>query len=43
VGNHTIVATYSGDANNTTSGATLTVTIYDLSWLPAILELLLDD
>jgi len=43
VGSHTIVATYSGDANNLPSSATFTVTIYDLSWLPAILQLLLDD
>ncbi len=43
VGTHTIVATYSGDANNASSSTTLTVNIYDLSWLPAILELLLDD
>jgi YD repeat-containing protein len=43
VGNHSITAVYSGDANNTSSSATVTVNIFDLSWLPAILELLLDD
>ena len=43
VGAHTIVATYSGDANNTPSSTSLTANIYDLKWLPAILQLLLDD
>ncbi len=43
VGSHTIVASYSGDTNNLSSSTTLTVTIYDMSWLPAILQLLLDD
>ncbi len=43
VGNNTIVATYSGDANNTSGSTTLSVNVYDLSWLPAILQLLLDD
>ncbi|OGA24703.1 MAG: hypothetical protein A3I02_02010 [Betaproteobacteria bacterium RIFCSPLOWO2_02_FULL_67_26] len=43
VGSHTITADYSGDANNAQSSTTFQVTIYNLSWLPAILQLLLDD
>ena len=42
VGNHFITANYSGDANNAPSSTTFQVYIYDLSWLPAILQLLLD-
>jgi YD repeat-containing protein len=43
VGQHTISAGYSGDARNAVSTATLQVTIQpDLSWLPPILQFLLD-
>jgi hypothetical protein len=41
-GSYTITATYSGDANNDPTVITLNVTVRDLSWLPAVLELLLN-
>jgi hypothetical protein len=40
-GSYTITATYSGDANNDPTVITLNVTVRDLSWLPAVLDLLL--
>ena len=41
-GSYTITATYSGDANNDPTVITLNVNVRDLSWLPAVLELLLN-
>jgi YD repeat-containing protein len=42
-GQHTIIATYSGDANNALSTATFQVVIYPLAaWLIPLLELILD-
>jgi hypothetical protein len=42
-GQHTIIATYSGDANNALSTATFQVVIYPLAaWLIPFLELILD-
>jgi len=43
LGTHSITASYSGDANNAASSTTIEVRIYDLKWLPAILNLLLED
>jgi hypothetical protein len=40
---HTITATYSGDANNAPTTHTFTIKVQNLSWLPAVLEILLSD
>jgi hypothetical protein len=40
-GSYTVTATYSGDANNDPTTATFVVQVRDLSWLPAILDLIL--
>ena len=40
-GTYTVRATYSGDANNGAATKTFTIRIQDLSWLPAVLDLLL--
>lgn len=42
-GNYTIVATYPGDASNPPITATFQVRVQNLSWLPAVLQLLLED
>lgn len=39
-GAHTVTATYSGDAANDPSTSTFSVQVKDISWLPAVLELL---
>ena len=43
VGMHNLTASHSGDANNAASNTTLTVQIYNLNWLPVILNFLLND
>lgn len=40
-GVHTITATYSGDGNNAPYSYTFTIKVQNLSWLPAILHLIL--
>jgi hypothetical protein len=40
-GTHTITANYSGDGADTAQVTTFTVKVQDLSWLPAVLDLLL--
>lgn len=40
-GTHTITASYSGDSADTSQVTTFTVKVQDLSWLPAVLQLLL--
>ena len=42
-GTHTITASYSGDAADTSQVTTFTVKVQDLSWLPAVLQLLLQN
>lgn len=42
-GPHTVRATYSGDANHDPSTTTFTVTVRDLSWLPAVIDTLLSN
>lgn len=41
-GRHMITASYSGDYNHAPSTTTLDVDVRDLSWLPAVLELILE-
>jgi len=41
LGMHTIVASYSGDATNAPYSFTFTIRVQNLSWLPAVLQLLL--
>jgi hypothetical protein len=41
LGMHTIVASYSGDASNAPYSFTFTIKVQNLSWLPAVLQLLL--
>jgi YD repeat-containing protein len=43
LGDHTITATYTGDGVHEPHVHTFTVTVRDLSWLPAVLDLLLSD
>lgn len=43
LGNHTVTATYSGDGSNAPSSHTFTIKVQNLSWLPAVLEILLSD
>lgn len=40
-GSYTITVTYAGDSSNDPKTLTYTVTVRDISWLPAILDLLL--
>lgn len=40
-GTQTITATYSGDASDAPQATTFTINVEDLSWLPAVLQLLL--
>ena len=42
-GTHTITASYSGDGADTSQVTTFTVKVQDLSWLPAVLQLLLQN
>jgi hypothetical protein len=42
-GTHTITVTYSGDGSHAPQVSTFTITVRDLRWLPAVLELLLSD
>ena len=42
-GTHTIVATYSGDGANAPATHAFTIKVQSLSWLPAVLEILLSD
>jgi hypothetical protein len=41
-GTYTVTATYAGDRSNDPTTFTYTVKVQDLSWLPAILQLLLN-
>jgi hypothetical protein len=41
LGTHTIVASYSGDATNAPYSYTFTIKVQNLSWLPAVLQILL--
>lgn len=43
LGDHTITATYSGDASNAPQTFTFTIKVQNLSWLPAVLQILLSD
>ncbi len=43
VGTHAIVASYSGDGSNAPTTHTFTIKVQNLSWLPAVLEILLAD
>jgi len=43
LGTHTITATYSGDSDNPQRAFTFTVKVMNLSWLPAVLEVILSD
>jgi hypothetical protein len=43
MGAHTITATYSGDGINAPSTHTFTIKVQNLSWLPAVLDILLSD
>lgn len=43
LGIHTITASYSGDGVNSPYSRTFTIKVQNLSWLPAVLELLLSD
>jgi YD repeat-containing protein len=43
VGIHTILASYSGDAANAPYSYTFTIKVQNLSWLPAVLQLLLSN
>jgi hypothetical protein len=43
LGTHTIVAAYSGDGSNAPTTHTFTIKVQNLSWLPAVLEILLSD
>ena len=42
-GSHTITASYSGDGGHTPETVTFTVNVVNLSWLPAVLNLLLQN
>jgi Bacterial Ig-like domain (group 3) len=41
-GAHSITATYSGDASNDPSSSTFAVQVRDISWLPALIESILN-
>ncbi len=43
VGTHTVVASYSGDGANAPYSFTFTVKVQNLSWLPAVMQILLSD
>lgn len=43
LGIHTITASYSGDGVNSPFSHTFTIKVQNLSWLPAVLEILLSD
>lgn len=43
LGTHTITAVYAGDGFHEPSTYTFTITVRNLSWLPAVLDLLLQD
>lgn len=43
VGRHTITASYSGDGSNEPYAHTFTIRVQNLSWLPAVLDLLLSN
>jgi hypothetical protein len=43
VGTHTITVSYSGDVYNAPYSYTFTIKVQNLSWLPAVLEILLSD
>lgn len=43
LGSHTITASYSGDSGNAPYSFTFTVKVENLSWLPAVLQILLSD
>jgi Bacterial Ig-like domain (group 3) len=43
VGTHAITVSYAGDANNPPYSYSFTIKVQNLSWLPAVLELLLSD
>jgi hypothetical protein len=43
LGSHTITATYSGDGDNPSQVFTFTIKVQNLSWLPAVLEIILSD
>lgn len=42
LGSHTITVSYSGDAVNSGNAVTLNIRVVDLSWLPAVLDLVLN-
>jgi hypothetical protein len=43
LGTHTITASYAGDGSNAPSSHTFTLRVQNLSWLPAVLEILLSN
>lgn len=43
LGNHTITATYSGDASNSGNTVVFQIKVVNLDWLPAVLQLLLSN
>lgn len=43
LGSHTITASYSGDSGNAPYSFTFTIKVENLSWLPAVLQILLSD
>jgi hypothetical protein len=43
LGNHTITASYSGDGANAPSSFSFTIKVQNLSWLPAVLQILLSN
>lgn len=43
LGTHAITVSYSGDANNPPYSYTFTIKVQNLSWLPAVLDILLSD
>jgi YD repeat-containing protein len=42
-GSHTITATYSGDANNSSNTVVFNIKIMNLNWLPVVLDLILSN
>jgi YD repeat-containing protein len=43
LGVHTIIASYSGDGANAPHSFTFTIKVQNITWLPAVLEILLSD